>query len=72
MTAMTMIDQSMILGDENDKSVLLEHFHKWMFAIENGSDSIVGLDACDNYQKWRKRFGEMVLANRMIGEIGLE
>jgi hypothetical protein len=63
-----MIDQMMILGDDNDKSELVEHFHKWMFSLERGADSVAELDVDTDYQAWRKRMSDMHIANQIASE----
>lgn len=31
---------------------------KWAYCKEIGSDSIVGLDSCDDYKYWRENLGK--------------
>ena len=39
------------------KSCDLEDKLKWAYCKEIGSDSIVGLDSCDNYKEWLNSLG---------------
>ncbi len=69
-SAKSMIDELMMIGDDNEKSELIEHLHKWMFALESGMKSVSNMnnDDTQRYHQWREQIGRLKTAQTILND----